>query len=138
MKVDCDGGREARGLFSKARHSGIAAAALIAVLVGVHAKPSDAAEPFRAPVLNAKSDHVAAGKLASDVSGYIVVAAANQSAGPLESNSGVRNTDTPGRKNSDLVPANNALTSAVPEPLNYAMMLAGLGLMGFVATRRQL
>ncbi|MES2553545.1 MAG: FxDxF family PEP-CTERM protein, partial [Pseudomonadota bacterium] len=29
------------------------------------------------------------------------------------------------------------LTSAVPEPETYGMMLAGLGLMGFVARRRK-
>jgi hypothetical protein len=31
-----------------------------------------------------------------------------------------------------------AVTSAIPEPETYAMLLAGLGLMGFVARRRKL
>jgi hypothetical protein len=39
-------------------------------------------------------------------------------------------------KAGDLVTGNTALTSPVPEPRIFAMMLAGLGLMGFVASRR--
>lgn len=73
----------------------------------------------------------------SDSSGYMVVAAENRSAGPHKSTSGVRYTDTPGHKPSDLVPGNDALTSQIPEPRIYAMMLAGLGLMGLVASHRQ-
>ncbi len=34
------------------------------------------------------------------------------------------------------VPNTTAFTPAVPEPKNYAMLLAGLGLMGFIARRR--
>ena len=33
--------------------------------------------------------------------------------------------------------ANGSLVSAVPEPGTYAMLLAGLGLLGFIARRRQ-
>jgi hypothetical protein len=72
----------------------------------------------------------------SDLSGYMVVAAGNLSSGPHESTFGVRYTDTPGHKDSDLVSGNNASTTPVGEPRIYAMMLAGLGLMGFVASRR--
>jgi len=73
----------------------------------------------------------------SDLPGYKVVVAENLSAGPHESTSRVRNRDTPGHKVSDLMPGNNALTSTVSEPRIYAMILAGLGLMGFVVSRRQ-
>lgn len=34
------------------------------------------------------------------------------------------------------VPVSQTITAAVPEPENYAMFLAGLGMMGFVARRR--
>jgi PEP-CTERM motif len=68
-------------------------------------------------------------------SGYMVVAAANLSArAPV---AGVRYTDTPGHQVSDVVSGNSALASPVSEPKIYTMMLAGLGLMGFVASRRQ-
>jgi hypothetical protein len=34
-------------------------------------------------------------------------------------------------------PISQSITAAVPEPETYAMMLAGLGLLGFVARRRR-
>ena len=73
----------------------------------------------------------------SDLSGYMVVAAANLPAYPHESTSGVRYTHASDQKNSNLVPGINVLTSPASEPQIYTMMLAGLGLMGFVASRRQ-
>ena len=42
-----------------------------------------------------------------------------------------------GNKVGDLVSENVTLTTAVPEPEIYAMLAAGLGLMGFVARRRK-
>ena len=36
----------------------------------------------------------------------------------------------------DMVTVNGTAIAAVPEPKNYAMLLAGLGLMGFIARRR--
>lgn len=202
MKDTIDGRGEARRRFPKAKQNGITAVALVAMLVGVQAKASYAAEPFPKAVLNAESGAfvlpdtgpmrdalryslssgiksansisdqiaigtsdrlhgasllVAAGDLPfwtlpvgandavhtanpsgnSDSSGYIVLAAVNLSARPRESSSGVRYTDTPSHKQSDLVPGSNALTSSDSEPRIYTMMLAGLGLMGFVASRRQ-
>ena len=34
-------------------------------------------------------------------------------------------------------PVSQTITAAVPEPETYALMLAGLGLMGFIARRRR-
>jgi hypothetical protein len=50
----------------------------------------------------------------------------------------VRLVNSAGDKAGDLVTENIASTSPVPEPRIFAMMLTGLGLMGFVASRRQL
>jgi len=48
-----------------------------------------------------------------------------------------RFVDASGNKIGDLVSENVTITTSVPEPEIYAMLAAGLGLMGFVARRRQ-
>ena len=73
----------------------------------------------------------------TDASNYMVIAAADLSARPRESAARVLYTDTPGHKGSDVVSGIGEPTSPVSEPKIYVMMLAGLGLMGFVASRRQ-
>ena len=70
----------------------------------------------------------------AELAGRIVVAAENRSAGHAAK---VRYTDTPGHNASDFVSATTASTSPTSEPQIYTMILAGLGLMGFVAMRRQ-
>ena len=58
-------------------------------------------------------------------------------AGSAQTVAEVRPVNSAGNKAGDPVTGNIASTSPVPEPRMFAMLLAGLGLMGFVASRRQ-
>jgi hypothetical protein len=58
--------------------------------------------------------------------------------GALESSVKGRFVDASGAKVGAIVSENVTLTTAVPEPETYAMLLAGLGLLGFAARRRKL
>ncbi len=58
-------------------------------------------------------------------------------AGSAQTVAEVRLVNSTGNKAGDPLTGNIASTSPVPEPRMFAMLLAGLGLMGFVASRRQ-